>query len=495
MKRILLRAAKHPFEPVSAAATIKRNTFANNVGNLLFSNAVFKHLSVEGTALEVNAPHLNGDKADPEVINERYDAFVLPMANAFRPSFMPHLETLTRLIERLDIPVVVVGVGAQTDVQFGLDGMSALDRKVARFAAAVLDRSASIGVRGEFTADYLRRLGFDDVEVIGCPSLFTHGPGFCLTEPKSSLPRDARLALSYTPWASDDDSIAADLLARTLRDFEDVVYYPQDMRDLSLLFWGDTAGLNPEASPSPVDSTHPLLASDRTRFPLEPTAWRGALAQRDFAFGTRLHGNVAAHLAGTPAMILAHDSRTLELARYFDLPHVMLHDLDPGVGPAELYGQLDVTKFNSGYEERFERYRTFLSANGLQNCFDHGDGGRAFEEQMASAEFPEPVRPWSKTVDKETGLRISWLKERVDKLGDRDGQIVKRVKKLESQIAELQRQAELVTEEQQAQAAFVDRRFRSHKKRAEALAARVKGLERAWPQRFSGRFRRLLGRG
>ena len=44
------------------------------------------------------------------------------------------------------------------------------------FVAAVLDRGPSIGVRGELTADFLRRLGSRDVEVIGCPSMFFHGP-------------------------------------------------------------------------------------------------------------------------------------------------------------------------------------------------------------------------------------------------------------------------------------------------------------------------------
>ena len=34
-----------------------------------------------------------------------------------------------------------------------------------RFVAAVLDHSPSIGVRGEFTRDYLRGLGFGDEHV------------------------------------------------------------------------------------------------------------------------------------------------------------------------------------------------------------------------------------------------------------------------------------------------------------------------------------------
>ncbi|AGS69543.1 hypothetical protein [Streptomyces collinus] len=49
-------------------------------------------------------------------INAEFDAFVVPLANAFRPSFENALKRLTRLITRLRIPVVVLGVGAQTGV-------------------------------------------------------------------------------------------------------------------------------------------------------------------------------------------------------------------------------------------------------------------------------------------------------------------------------------------------------------------------------------------
>ncbi|WP_410089573.1 polysaccharide pyruvyl transferase family protein, partial [Streptomyces sp. gb1(2016)] len=46
---------------------------------------------------------------------------------------------------------------------------------VREFVTEVLNRSASIGVRGEFTEQYLKNMGFRDVEVIGCPSMFMNG--------------------------------------------------------------------------------------------------------------------------------------------------------------------------------------------------------------------------------------------------------------------------------------------------------------------------------
>ena len=46
-----------------------------------------------------------------------------------------------------------------------------------KFVRAVLNTTASIGVRGEFTFNYLRSLGFSskEVDVIGCLSMFLYG--------------------------------------------------------------------------------------------------------------------------------------------------------------------------------------------------------------------------------------------------------------------------------------------------------------------------------
>lgn len=40
----------------------------------------------------------------------------------------------------------------------------------------------------------------------------------------------------------------------------------------------------------------------------------------DFSFGQRIHGNILCTLMGIPAIVYIHDSRTRELAEYFELP-------------------------------------------------------------------------------------------------------------------------------------------------------------------------------
>lgn len=118
MAKILMRAGKSPFEPISAIETIQRNLIGNNSGNLLFAQSVFKCLSRPDHHIDVNYYKVDPNSAD--YINENYDVFVLPLANAFRPSFQKQLDGLTILIRKLKIPVVVIGVGAQTDLDGAL---------------------------------------------------------------------------------------------------------------------------------------------------------------------------------------------------------------------------------------------------------------------------------------------------------------------------------------------------------------------------------------
>jgi hypothetical protein len=158
----------------SAEATLAKNLIGNNVGNLVFSQAVFRLLSTEGNDLET-ARLVNESAAQ---INAGYDHLVIPLANAFRKSFLDSLNAMSDLLEKLTIPVSVVGVGAQASLKGSVRSADQVAPAVQRFVRAALQRSPSIGVRGEFTQAYLRDLGFadDEIDVIGCPSMFMYGP-------------------------------------------------------------------------------------------------------------------------------------------------------------------------------------------------------------------------------------------------------------------------------------------------------------------------------
>ena len=403
MKRILLRARRDPFEVVDADSTIRQNLIGNNVGNLVFSLAAYKAL--RSTGAEVSVDGFGADPADADRINESFDAYVIPLANAFRASFEPQLIRMTRLIERLKIPVVILGVGAQSNLRYELEPLAPLDRSVREFVSAVLDRSPSIGVRGEFTATYLRSLGFGDVEVIGCPSMFLHGDRLDL-RPVPAIDRDTRLAVNISPYVK-----AMGRVVETHRKrYPNLVYVAQDLETLALLAHGDRHPQDDGKNRNPVDRSHPLLREDRVLFFLDPLPWMRFLAERELSFGTRIHGNITSLLAGTPAYVFAHDSRTVELARYFEIPYSPMNALTAQTDIATLVEAADYGPLVRNHRARYETYVGYLARNGLADgIFDPGRSA-AFDAQLAAIAFPPPVHAYAGGAGSELAAGIRRLK-------------------------------------------------------------------------------------
>lgn len=280
------------------------------------------------------------------MINEQYDVFVIPLANAFRRSYRDRMLLLTKLIERLKIPVVVLGVGIQTSVDGDRERLRPIDDMVKRFTKAVLDRSPTIGVRGEITESYLRGLGFRDIDVIGCPSMFIHGDNLRVEKKKATLDPEDRVAINVSPYVKKMGKIATS----HHRKYPNLRYIPQDLKSLETLLWGDAVADRGKHSDLPIYTSHPLYQEDKVRFFVDPWTWMSYLSDFQFAFGTRIHGNITALISGVPCYLFAHDSRTLELARYFDIPHRLMKDVPADVDAAQLFEEADYSALNNGHK-------------------------------------------------------------------------------------------------------------------------------------------------
>ncbi|WP_169923743.1 polysaccharide pyruvyl transferase family protein [Propionicimonas paludicola] len=379
----MLRAHQSPFESHSALHTLLRNRIGDNAGNLLFSHASHRLLSTPSTQIETSRLfHLSAEE-----VNEKYDAVVIPLANAFRKAFLPELERLTQLIEGLKVPVTVLGVNAQIRPSTG-EPVGAIGEQVSAFVRAVLRTSPRVGVRGEQTAAYLKRLGFadQDVETIGCPSMFLYGPDLP-TLRLGEFSQHSRVSLNLSPYAAGIDELVADHDRR----YPNLAYTAQDIGTLWLLLAGEyESELKPKHG-APVHAHHPLLHSGRTYFPLNVPTWLDHLAGFDFSFGTRIHGNIAAVLAGTPAVVLTHDSRTAELADYHQLPHRRLGTAK-GWDAERLYAETDLSTTAAAHPERWRRMAGFLSEQGLEHRYQDGVAEDDFDARLAQIRFPEVVR-------------------------------------------------------------------------------------------------------
>ena len=404
MPHILMRGGKSPFQAISYEDTLDRNVLGTNSGNLIFAESTWRMLSTADTTITPNGYAANSNQAD--WINANYDVFVLPFANAFRKSFLPHLRKYTALIEQLDIPVVVTGVGAQAPINADAHVMNGMRDDVRAFCSAVLARSASIGVRGAYTYEFLRDLGFSDdqVDVIGCPSMFYYGAEFPEIRTKQRLDKTDTVSMNVSPYVSG----IADIFEHNYAHYDRLTYVPQNNESLDQILWdGATLATNGKVFPKTTD--HPMFQADRLRFFIDTKTWIDHLSNYDFVFGTRIHGNIMALLAGTPGFVMAHDSRTLELAEYFDIPHKVISEIPKTMLAADLYDSADYGPMLRGHKARFETWVSFLEKNGLNHIYADGeDCGAAFAAARAAAEFPPEMPTLPHQTQADRVQRAAW---------------------------------------------------------------------------------------
>lgn len=489
-----MRSGKSPFHAASTAEYLHQDLMGTNTGNLLFSDSAHKMLTTPNAEVTSNGIRTNPSAQRAAEINEQYDAFVVPLANAFRPQFQASLDRLSTLIEQLTIPVVVFGVGAQVGAEYDTAVLDPMNDSVKRFARAVLDRSATIGVRGELTADYLTGLGFKDVDIIGCPSMFLYGDTFPALRRPGTFGPDTRIALNLSPNARPVGDIAG-VAARTAERFPRLMYFAQNMVDAELLYWGDTSVESGYSDSFPLQLSHDLFREGKVTVPLDPKTWLEDLAEFDFAFGTRIHGNVAALLAGTPAVVLAHDSRTLELCRYFDIPHRMFAEVGDDVDPAALYAEADFGPMYAGHAERFGRMAAFLTRNGLENTYEHGDGGTAFEARMKSLELPPSVTLWDGADDGDLRYRFARLREQIADNRESAARRMDGLVKKNEALAKKLGAAERTNTAQTKTLTALEKRLAATEKQLAVTAKKVTGIDKRLLVRVGPAVRRRLGVG
>lgn len=342
----------------------------NNTGNYFFNEAVVKQLGYE------NCDFINENdivNADENFLRERvfhgYKTIIYPSANLIRNHDIPFIRTLLdKIMASFDGQLFILGLGSQ------LSEDQKPNKDILYTLAKAAERSFSIGVRGEQTADILKFSNIKNVEVVGCPSAFLSLNPFFRIE-KGNIDADQFKYLYY----GELEKIGIDFILRQksgklvlqnepmfFYDYPESPHVDWKQMDLSKTISGIYENISEE---------NYLLLDERIRSGLIFSSihdWLLKAKEFNFSYGPRFHGNMAALQAGVPALFICHDNRTKELVDYLNLPGASYSSVE-NKSPLELYEQVDYSSFNRGYPLLYSRYKTFFDNNKIENLLPDGN--------------------------------------------------------------------------------------------------------------------------
>ncbi len=389
MKKILIRAGISPFIDIPVKEIIQFNRIGDNVGNLVYLYSVMRTLMTDDD-VEIIPTYYRVNSLNAEEINEKYDAFVIPLADAIRNSFVGEMQGLTKLIRKLTIPCYVIGIGIRADFEHDKKGIKfAYDDVAYEFIKAVLEKSAMVGLRGEVTGDYLKSLGFTpekDFTVIGCPSFYAYGKDLNVKD--LELNENSRIAINNSVLAKKN---IQEFLRNTCKKYRNYSYFPQRIDELKTLYLGYDYEHKTKNSLYPDNIRCDVYKEDRVKFYTHVYGWLKDLSTNSISIGPRLHGNVASVLAGTPALWIVHDARMKELAEYHNLSCVYAHDITEKDSIDTVLDRVDFKSVLKGHDLRFEHYVDFLNKNELPHIFDNYQNPEfaPFDKRLEELQVPE----------------------------------------------------------------------------------------------------------
>ena len=402
--KFIIRAGKLANDIFNPVADYVYNTFGSNSGNLAYQYSVQKTLSTaDSTFTPTYYKHDINKNKHLRDINSSYDALILPMANSLgRKDFISQLDELTTLIKSTKIPCIVTGIGLQSDTSgsFQVPGID----NAKQFIAAVLDKSNSIGVRGDITKKFLIKLGFpaDRIDVIGCPSLYLHGSNFVLNK-QIEVNSNSKVVYSFTPHMPKQLRMA---MSKFLSLFNHIRYIAQRRDELAIMLFCGHNTLPKDDNLLITTPSSPLIVNNNARFFTHYPSWINYLKYFHFSVGTRLHGSITALLAGIPALLIVHDSRTKELGDYHGIPYIEAGHIHSEKDILDKLNNISFTKFNTSYKENFNNFISFLHKNSLRTIYDKEVGENRIFDSTFIEYTSQVIKP---TIHENTETKIDIL--------------------------------------------------------------------------------------
>ncbi len=268
----------------------------------------------------------------------------------------------------------MIGLGAQSNVDGTIpnvpEGTVNWVREISKRAP---EGVPNISTRGAFTKKVLEHYGFEDnVVALGCPSLFIN-PDPNLGQHIASNTRPIKrlaVAAGHQSWKHlrHIEASLARIVTATSGSY--VGQHALPMMQLTrgearFMDEADLRACRDYACPEMDLEEFSRWSERHGNLFFDVQAWMEHYRRFDFVIGARIHGVMLALQAGIPGVVVAHDSRTLELCQTMLVPYVLAKDVQSGITRDQLpeLFKFDADAFDKNRRMLARRYVEFLEAN------------------------------------------------------------------------------------------------------------------------------------
>lgn len=329
------------------------NGIPYNVANKIWFQAIVSAVSTPENSLTFWNPNMN-----PQDINETFDLIIAPMANVFSNGYKELMEQLAEQFSKFKIPIYVIACGVQASSYDDLDILiEQIKIPAKKMITAVYQTGGEFALRGYFTYEFFKKLGFPSAVVTGCPSLYQIGNDIV-----KQLKVDKVSKEKFVPAFNGNLKYHIQDMKKYKNSFfidQNTYYYFINSPKFAKLDLNRSQILRLCKQYS-LDELEQISLGKVKLFP-DMDDWKNFLQEKNvtFSYGGRIHGNVMALLSGIPAMVCGIDSRTSEMAEYFNIPLYSMKDMKKE-DIYDIYLKADFQKFINKFPERLNEYERFL---------------------------------------------------------------------------------------------------------------------------------------
>lgn len=325
----------------------------HNTGNLAFIRAGYQMFDSDAVDIvSVNGLNAAGLRA--------LDCLMIPAAN-FLGAHSDMRPTL-RVLEQTDCPVLIFGLGAQSDRP---DKVPEMRPETVEFLRHVSARTPRIFLRGPYSQWVCSQLGVDNTIVTGCPSVFLNPDRGLGSQIQAGFAAGdiSRPAVHACCRKGNLKSVERELVRLCQRSPGSLYIvqrpvevirkiYREQLSDADLDYLSGFAkflGFDSYARYADFLEVHGYA-------PVSIESWQALLRRFSVTFNTRIHGTMMGLSAGIPSVCITHDTRTQELSDVLKVPNVSIRDF------IETRYDLRETGARAGFDgAAFEENRTDLA--------------------------------------------------------------------------------------------------------------------------------------